>query len=75
MELEEATAKVRKAKNKQVFIDYLQAFMDKEEIHIREYLSSEKLNLRTAALCAEAYGAALTMRNQIQNLNHHPVEE
>jgi hypothetical protein len=66
MDLETATAKVSKAKNKQIFIDFLQAFMDKEEVHIREFLSSEKLNLRTAALCAEAYTAALSMKSMIE---------
>lgn len=66
MELEEAAAKVHKTKNKQVFIDYLQAFMDEEETHIRKFLSTEDFNLRSASLCAEAYAAAQLMKSQIE---------
>lgn len=75
MELEEAAAKVHKARNKQVFIDYLQAFMDEEETHIRKFLNTEEFNLRSASLCAEAYAAAQLMKSQVEHLNHHPVEE
>ena len=64
--LEEATAKVKKAKNKQVFIDFLQAFMDEEEQHIGKHLSAEDFNLRSASLCAEAYAAAHLMKDMIQ---------
>lgn len=66
MELEEAAAKVKKTKNKQVFIDYLQAFIDEEEEHIRKFLSNEDFNIRAASLCAEAYAAAQLMKNQIE---------
>lgn len=75
MELEEAAAEVNKADNKQVFIDYLDAFMQEEETHIKKFLSAETFNLRSASLCAEAYAAAQLMKSQIENLNHHPVEE
>jgi hypothetical protein len=67
MELEKATVKVYKTKNKQVFIDYLQAFMDEEETHIRKFLNTEEFNLRAAALCAEAYAAAQLMKSQIEH--------
>jgi hypothetical protein len=66
MELEEAAAKVRKTKNKQVFIDFLQAFMDEEEAHIRKFLSTEDFNIRSASLCAEAYAAGQLMKNTIE---------
>ena len=66
MTLEEAAIKVKKIKNKQVFIDYLQAFMDEEEAHIRKSLSNEDFNIRLAASCAEAFAAAQLMKNQIE---------
>ena len=75
MELEEAAAEVNKSENKQVFIDYLQSFMDEEENHIRKFLSEKDFNLRSASLCSEAYAAAQLMKSQIEHLNHHPVEE
>lgn len=64
--LEEAAAKVGKAKNKKVFLDYLDAFMSEEEDHIRKFLSAEDFNIRSASLCAEAYAAAQLMKTQIE---------
>ena len=63
--LEEAASKVKKTENKQVFIDFLQAFMDEEEQHINKSLSTEDFNLRSASLCAEAYAAASLMKGMI----------
>ena len=66
MELEEAAAKVNKAKNRKVFIDYLDAFMSEEDAHIRKFLSAEDFNIRSASLCSEAYAAAYLMKEQIE---------
>lgn len=68
--LEEATKAVKKAKNVKVFIDYLNAFKDAEEEHIQRALNPEDpkdFNLRSAALCAEAYAAAALMVTSIEN--------
>lgn len=68
--LEEATEAVKKARNVKVFIDYLNAFKAAEEDHIRKSLNPEDpkdFNLRSAALCAEAYAAAELMVKSIEN--------
>lgn len=62
--LEEATKAVRKAKNLKVFLEFLDAFKQEEESHIRKALNPEDpkdFNLRSANLCAEAYAAAELM--------------
>lgn len=64
--LEEAAQKIKEAKNKELFIDFLQAFMDEEEQHINKHLSAEDFNLRTASLCAEAYAAARLMKDMLE---------
>lgn len=64
--LEEATEKIKKANNRQLFTDFLQAFMDEEEQHISKHLSTEEFNLRSASLCAEAYAAAHLMKEMIE---------
>lgn len=68
--LEEATKAVKKARNVKVFIDYLNAFKGAEEEHIQRALNPEDpkdFNLRSAALCAEAYAAAALMVTSIEN--------
>ena len=67
--LEEATKTVCKAKNLKVFVDFLEAFKEEEELHIRNFLSPEDpkdFNLRNAALCLEAHAAAHLMSEMIQ---------
>jgi hypothetical protein len=64
MSLEEATKAVRKTKNLKVFLEFLEAFKQEEEEHIRKALNPEDpkdFNLRSASLCAEAYAAAQLM--------------
>lgn len=68
--LEEATKAVRKARNVAVFTEFLNAFMAEEEHHIRNSLNPEDqkdFNLRSAALCAEAYAAAQLMLTSIED--------
>ncbi len=68
--LEEAGKAVRKVKNLKVFTDFLEAFKADEESHIKNFLNPEDpkdFNLRSAALCAEAYSVAQLMLTIIKD--------
>ena len=67
--LDQATQAVRKARNSKVFLDFLEAFKQEEELHINNALNPEDpkdFNLRSASLCAEAYAAASLMSQMIK---------
>jgi len=67
-ELDKSAEAVRKTRNVNVFIEFLQAFKAAEEDHIRKSLNPEDpkdFNLRAASLCAEAYAAADLMDKMI----------
>jgi hypothetical protein len=49
---------VTKSKDLQKFLDFLEAFKADENNHIQSCFTEEKSDLRSAALCAEAYAAA-----------------
>ena len=60
-ELDESIQTVKKTKNINVFIQFLEAFKAEEESHIKKALNPEDpndFNLRAAGLCGEAYAAA-----------------
>ena len=60
-DLEQCITAVRKVKNLNVFIQFLEAFKAEEESHIKKALNPEDpndFNLRAAGLCGEAYAAA-----------------
>ena len=67
-ELDESIKAVKKTKNINVFIKFLEAFKTEEEQHIRTALNPEDpkdFNIRAAALCSEAYAAADLMHRMI----------
>lgn len=67
-ELDKAAESVKKARNIDVFIKFLEAFKAAEEEHIRNALNpedSKDFNLRQANLCAEAYAAADLMQKMV----------
>jgi hypothetical protein len=67
-ELDKAAEAVKKTRNVDVFIKFLEAFKAAEEEHIRSALNpedSKDFNLRQASLCAEAYAAADLMQGMI----------
>ena len=63
--LDIAANTVKKSPDKQVFIDYLEAFKEAERGHIENFLTEDNFNLRNASLCAEAYSAAELMYKSI----------
>ena len=63
--LDEAAKAVKESSDKQVFIDYLEAFKGAEREHIENFLTEDNFNLRNASLCAEAYSAAELMYKSI----------
>jgi hypothetical protein len=67
-ELDQSIQAVKKTKNINVFIKFLEAFKAEEEQHIRTALNPEDpkdFNIRAAALCTEAYAAADLMHRMI----------
>lgn len=67
-ELDECAEAVKKTKDINIFIEFLEAFKSAEEEHIRNNLNPEDqkdFNLRQASLCAEAYAAAHLMKTMI----------
>jgi hypothetical protein len=67
-ELDKCAEAVKKARNVNVFIAFLEAFKSAEEEHIRSALNpedSKDFNLRQANLCAEAYAAADLMHKMV----------
>lgn len=68
-ELERLTNLVKVSVDADLFVAFLNAFKDAEEEHIRKALNPEDpkdFNLRSAALCAEAYATADLMVGMIQ---------
>jgi hypothetical protein len=63
--LEETAKAVKDSSDKQVFIDYLEAFKEAEREHIENFLTEGNFNLRNASLCAEAYAAAELLQKLI----------
>jgi hypothetical protein len=67
-ELDRSAEVVRKARNVDMFIKFLEAFKAAEEEHIRGALNPKDpkdFNLRQASLCSEAYAAAELMHKMI----------
>lgn len=67
-QLDDSALAVKKARNVNVFIEFLKAFKEAEEEHIRSALNPEDpkdFNLRQASLCAEAYAAADLMHKMV----------
>lgn len=71
-ELDKSVEAVRKTRNVNVFINFLEAFKAAEEEHINNALNPKDpkdFNLRQAGLCSEAYAAAHLMQNLISKNN------
>ena len=69
-ELERLAKLVKNSVDFNLFESYFEAFKSAEEEHIRAALNpedSKEFNLRSAALCAEAYAAADLMLSTIKN--------
>jgi hypothetical protein len=67
-ELDKCAEAVKKARNVDVFIKFLDAFKAAEEEHINKALNPKDpkdFNLRQAGLCSEAYAAAHLMEQMI----------
>lgn len=67
--LAKATKAVAKSKDVQKFIDFLEAFKLDESSHIQDCFKENNWDIRTAALCAEAYAAAQLMITTISPVN------
>jgi hypothetical protein len=67
--LTKATKVVAKSKDLQKFMDFLEAFKADEASHIEDCFKDGKWDIRTAALCAEAYSAAQLMIESISPVN------
>jgi hypothetical protein len=67
--LDKATKVVAKSKDLQKFMDFLEAFKADEASHIEDCFKDGKWDVRTAALCAEAYSAAQLMIESISPVN------
>ena len=67
--LTKATKIVAKSKDLQKFVDFLEAFKADEASHIQGCFKDDKWDIRTAALCAEAYSAAQLMIESISPVN------
>lgn len=63
--LTKATKAVAKSKDLQKFLDFLEAFKADEASHIESCFKDGKWDIRTAALCSEAYSAAQLMIESI----------
>ena len=67
--LTKATKAVAKSKDVQKFLDFLEAFKLDEFSHIKDCFKDDNWDIRTAALCAEAYAAADLMMKTIAPVN------
>ena len=67
--LSKASKAVAKSKDLQKFLDFLEAFKLNESDHIQNCFKDDKWEIRTAALCAEAYSAAQLMIQTISPVN------
>jgi hypothetical protein len=67
--LTKATKAVVKSKDLQKFLDFLEAFKLDEASHIDGCFKDNKWDIRTAALCAEAYSTAQLLIQSISPVN------
>ena len=67
--LAKATNAVAKSKDVQKFLDFLEAFKLDEASHIEHCFKDNQWDIRTAALCAEAYATAELMITTISPVN------
>lgn len=67
--LAKAAEIVSKSKDIQKFLDFLEAFKLDQSSHIQGCFKEDSWNIRTAALCAEAYAAADLMIRTISPVN------
>jgi hypothetical protein len=65
--LEDATLAVKNSTDVNTFVSFLKAFLEAESEHIGRNLSKEHFNLRTAALCAEAYATGQLLLDSIES--------
>lgn len=56
---------VQQSKDKELFIVFLNKFIESEIKHIQTTMDNESPNIRSAALCYEAMAAATLMKNYI----------
>jgi len=63
--MKDAISLVQGSKDKELFIVFLNKFIDSEIQHIQKTMEDESPNLRSAALCYEAMATATLMKNYI----------
>jgi hypothetical protein len=66
---------VQQSKDKELFIVFLNQFIDSEIKHIQKTMDNESPNIRSAALCYEAMATATLMKNYINGEVEYKEEE
>ena len=63
--MKDAISLVQGSKDKELFIVFLNKFIESETEHIRKTMDNESPNIRSAAMCYEALSTAILMKNYI----------
>lgn len=63
--MKDAISLVQGSKDKELFIVFLNKFIDSEIQHIQKTMEGDSPNIRSAALCYEAMATATLMKNYI----------
>ena len=63
--MKDAISLVQGSKDKELFIVFLNKFIDSEIEHIQKTMEGDSPNIRSAALCYEAMATATLMKNYI----------
>lgn len=63
--MKDAISLVQGSKDKELFIVFLNKFIESEIEHIQKTMENESPNIRSAALCYEAMATATLMKNYI----------
>jgi hypothetical protein len=63
--MKDAISLIQKSEDKELFIVFLNKFIDSEIEHIRNAMDEESPNIRSAALCYEAMATAALIKGYI----------
>lgn len=66
---------VQESKDKELFIVFLNKFIESEIEHIKKTMDNESPNIRSAAMCYEALSTATLLKNYITGETEYSEEE
>lgn len=72
--MKDAISLIQGSKDKELFIVFLNKFIESEIEHIKKTMDDESPNIRSAAMCYEALATATLMKNYITGETEYSEE-